>query len=173
MEFRKAELLRKYAELRDNYIDSYEPDFSQEGYTVRYAKIPDPCLSSDLCSHRILRHFEAKKALFPRLYNTEPEVRSLAAGMIMVAASFMPVNAFNNASYFTLRSGGKTFITFLFDAVYTWAVTVLLAFLLTRFTDMAIVEIYFCVQFIDVIKLVIGLLMLRSDFWARNVVSDI
>ena len=31
---------------------------------------------------------------------------------------------------------------------------------------------YFCVQFIDVLKLVIGLLMLRSDFWARNLVND-
>ncbi len=48
----------------------------------------------------------------------------------------------------------------------------LLAFCLTRFTTMQIVEIYFCVQFIDVIKLVIGLIMLRSDFWARNVVRD-
>ena len=63
-------------------------------------------------------------------------------------------------------------ITFLFDAVYTWAVTVTLAFCLTRLTDLPIVEIYFCVQFIDVIKLVIGLLMLRSDFWAQNVVKD-
>lgn len=73
MKFKKAELLRKYAELRGNYIDSYEPDLSQEGYTVRYAKIPDSCLSSDLCSHRILRHFEAKKGLFPRLYKKLPK----------------------------------------------------------------------------------------------------
>ena len=62
--------------------------------------------------------------------------------------------------------------TFLFDAVYTWVVTVLLAFVLTRYTDWDILKIYFCIQFIDVIKLVIGLLMLRSDFWARNVVND-
>ena len=62
-------------------------------------------------------------------------------------------------------------ITFLFDAVYTWTVTVLLAFLLTRYTDWDIIRVYFCVQFIDVLKLVIGLLMLRSDFWARNVVN--
>ena len=34
-------------------------------------------------------------------------------------------------------------------------------------------KIYFCVQFIDVIKLVIGLIMLRSDFWAKNVVNDV
>ena len=51
--------------------------------------------------------------------------------------------------------------------------TVLLAFLLTRLTAWPIVEIYACVQFIDIIKLVIGLMMLRSDFWAQNVVADI
>ena len=53
-----------------------------------------------------------------------------------------------------------------------WAVSVLLAFCLTRLTDLDIVRIYFCVQFIDVVKLFIGLVMLRSDFWARNVVKD-
>ena len=40
------------------------------------------------------------------------------------------------------------------------------------FTDLSIVQIYFCVQFVDILKVVIGLLMLRSDFWARNVVND-
>jgi Na+-driven multidrug efflux pump len=51
--------------------------------------------------------------------------------------------------------------------------TVLLAFLLTRYTALDIIQIYFCVQFIDILKLIIGLLMLRSNFWARNVVSDL
>ena len=73
MEFRRTELLEKYAELRRTYIEPYEPDLSDEAYTVRYAKIPDPCLSSDLCSHRIIQHFEAKKALFPRFYKNLPK----------------------------------------------------------------------------------------------------
>ena len=73
MEFNKDELLKKYADLRSRYIDPAEPDLSEEQYTVRYAKIPDPCLSSDLCSHRILQHFDAKKALFPRLYKSLPK----------------------------------------------------------------------------------------------------
>ena len=63
-------------------------------------------------------------------------------------------------------------ITFFFDAVYTWTVTVALAFVLTRYTDWDIITIYMCVQFIDILKVVIGLIMLRSDFWARNVVND-
>ena len=109
----------------------------------------------------------------PLLYNVGADVRELTRRLLTVAGLALPIHSFAHVCYFTIRSGGRTVITFLFDAVYTWAVTVLLAFLLTRFTDLAIVEIYFCVQFIDVIKLVIGLLMLRSDFWARNVVSDI
>ena len=104
----------------------------------------------------------------PKLYNVTPEVRELTKQMLIIAGLSLPLHSFAHVTYFTIRSGGRTMITFLFDAV-----TVPLAFCLTRFTAMSIVEIYFCVQFIDVIKLVIGLIMLRSDFWAQNVVKDI
>ncbi len=109
----------------------------------------------------------------PLLYNVGEDVRALTTKLLTVAGLSLPLHSFAHVTYFTIRSGGRTVITFLFDAVYTWCVTVLLAFCLSRFTELNIVEMYFCVQFIDVIKLVIGLLMLRSDFWARNVVSDI
>lgn len=109
----------------------------------------------------------------PLLYNVGDEVRDLTRQMLIIAGLSLPLHSFAHVTYFTIRSGGKTLITFLFDAVYTWCITVLLAFCLTRFTDLNIIQIYFCVQFIDVIKLVIGLLMLRSNFWAQNVVSDI
>ena len=109
----------------------------------------------------------------PRLYNVSEDVRDLTRQLLIVAGLSLPLHSFAHVCYFTIRSGGRTVITFLFDAVYTWAVTVLLAFLLTRFTDMTIIQIYACVQFIDIVKLVIGLFMLRSDFWARNVVSNI
>lgn len=108
----------------------------------------------------------------PLLYNVGEDVREMTRQMLTIAGLSLPIHAFAHVTYFTIRSGGKTMITFLFDAGYTWGVTVLLTFILTRFTNMPIVQIYFCVQFIDVIKLVIGLLMLRSDFWAQNVVRD-
>ncbi len=109
----------------------------------------------------------------PRMYNVGEDVRDLTRQLLIIAGMSLPLHSFAHVTYFTIRSGGKTLITFLFDAVYTWCITVLLAFCLCRFTDLNIIQIYFCVQFVDVIKLVIGLLMLRSDFWARNVVSDI
>ena len=110
--------------------------------------------------------------LVPMLYNVGDDVRDLTRRMLIIAGLSLPIHSFAHVTYFTIRSGGRTMITFFFDAVYTWAVTVLLAFCLTRFTQMDIIQIYFCVQFIDIIKLFVGLLMLRSDFWARNVVND-
>ena len=109
----------------------------------------------------------------PLMYAVGPDVQDLTRRLLIVAGLALPIHSFAHVTYFTIRSGGRTVITFLFDAVYTWCVTVLLAFLLCRFTDLPILWIYFCVQFVDIIKLVIGLIMLRSDFWARNVVSDI
>lgn len=110
--------------------------------------------------------------LVPRLYNVSPEVQDLTRRMLIIAGLSLPIHSFAHVTYFTIRSGGRTIITFFFDALYTWAVTVVLAFVLTRLTDMPIVQIYLCVQFVDIVKVVIGLLMLRSDFWARNVVND-
>ena len=111
-------------------------------------------------------------SLIPKLYNVGPEVQDLTRQMLIIAGIALPIHSFAHVTYFTIRSGGRTVITFFFDALYTWVVTVTAAFLLTRFTDWSIVQIYLCVQFIDVLKVVIGLIMLRSDFWARNVVND-
>ena len=110
--------------------------------------------------------------LVPLMYNVDFEVRDLTRRMLIIAGLSLPIHSFAHVTYFTIRSGGRTMITFFFDAVYTWAVTVLLAFCLTHLTDkLSIIQIYFCVQFIDILKLIIGLLMLRSDFWARNIVN--
>ena len=50
--------------------------------------------------------------VFPHIYNTEQSVRTLATQFILISAVMMPAQAFLNASYFTIRSGGKTGITF-------------------------------------------------------------
>ncbi len=110
--------------------------------------------------------------LVPRLYNVDENVRGLTGRLLVIAGATLPIHSFAHVTYFTIRSGGRTVITFLFDAVYTWVVTVLLAFLLCRFTDWKIEIIYLCVQSIDIVKAVVGLIMLKSDFWARNVVRE-
>ena len=110
--------------------------------------------------------------LVPQLYNVSEEVRDLTRQLLIIAGCSLPIHSFAHVTYFTIRSGGRTVITFLFDAVYTWVIAVPLAFCLTRYTELTITQVYFCVQFVDILKVMIGLIMLKSDFWARNVVNE-
>lgn len=109
--------------------------------------------------------------LFPQLYKTTDEVRRLAAEYLRVSAVFMPVWAFIHASYFTLRSGGKTMITFLFDSVYLWVIAYPLAYVLSRYTGISLIPMYACVQSIDIIKCVIGFVLVKKGVWINNIVS--
>ncbi len=107
----------------------------------------------------------------PRVYNTSDSVKALAARMITVTACLMPFLAFTNTCYFTLRSGGKTIITFLFDSVYVWVLCIPAAFVLSRFTDMRILPMYCIVQSLELIKCVIGYFFLKSRKWVNNLVA--
>lgn len=108
----------------------------------------------------------------PMIYKIEPEVSALTTSLLRVAGAALPIHAFAHVTYFTLRSGGKTFITFLFDCIYTWVIPFPIAFFLCRWSTLSIVMIYFCVQFIDGVKVVIGLFLLRSGVWAKRIVTE-
>lgn len=108
--------------------------------------------------------------LFPRIYNTTEEVRVLASRFIMVQAIFMPQNAFLHAAYFTLRSGGKTIVTFFFDSVFVWCVSVPIAYILSRYTNMYVVYILAMVQIGDWIKCLIGFILVKKGVWLQNIV---
>ncbi len=110
---------------------------------------------------------------FPALYNTEQQVKDLATAFILVSTLTMPIQAFNHASYFTLRSGGKTWITFIFDSVFIWVIVVPFAYLLSRFTPLGIIMVYLLVQSIEIIKSVIGFFMVKSDMWLQNMVDEL
>jgi len=84
----------------------------------------------------------------------------------------MPQNAFLHATYFTLRSGGKTVVTFFFDSVFVWIVSVPIAFVLSRFTDLFVVVIFACVNIADWIKCVIGFVLVKKGVWLQNIVSQ-
>jgi len=110
--------------------------------------------------------------LFPAIYKTNDEVKYLASRFIMVAALCMPLNAFNHASYFTLRSGVKTIITFLFDSVFVWVVSIPMAYILTRYTGLHIIVVYLICQTSEIIKCIIGFILVKKGVWLQNIVVD-
>ena len=112
----------------------------------------------------------AGSGFFPKLYDTSDEVRHLGQWFIIITASFFPLQGFLNVLYFTLRSGGKTVITFLFDSIFTWVVSVSLAFVLCKFTALPILTIYIIVQSADIIKVVLGYILVKKGVWITNLV---
>lgn len=108
--------------------------------------------------------------VFPLLYDTTAQVRSYAASFIIITALFFPVQGFLNALYFTLRSGGKTLVTFLFDSVFSWAVCVPTALLLCNFSPLPILAIFAIVQALDLIKVTVGYVLIKKGVWISNIV---
>lgn len=109
--------------------------------------------------------------LFPMMYNTSLQVKDLAASFIRIAALCMPLAGFMHASYFTLRSGGKTVITFLFDSVFLWCVNIPLAYVLSRYTGLHIIPLYLFCQLVDIIKCIIGFILVKKGVWLHNIVA--
>ncbi len=109
--------------------------------------------------------------LIPQLYNTTEEIRTLATKMLLITAAVMPINSLANACYFTMRSGGKTFVTFLFDSVYVWTFLIPLCWILQSFTTLPIVPIFLICQFADIGKGIIGLILIRRGVWIQNIVA--
>lgn len=114
----------------------------------------------------------ACSGIIPHIYNTEPEIRLLASEFIRVVSVCMVLFAFANATYFTLRSGGKTLITFLFDSCFTWVVTVPAAFVLSHYTGLYVVTVYFIVSALDLIKCVLGFILVKRGVWVKNIVGQ-
>ena len=111
--------------------------------------------------------------VFPQVYNTSDEVRSLASTLIRIIVCFMPIHAFLHAVYFSIRSGGKTFITFLFDSVYLWIISFPFAYFLAHHTRIDIRFMFILCQAIDLIKVMIGFFIYRSGIWARNITESV
>lgn len=110
--------------------------------------------------------------LIPEIYNTSANVKHIAAELLTVSAILMPVYAYTNCCYFTLRSGGKTLITFAFDSLYLWTLCVPLAFALSRYTQVPILQMFVAVQALDIVKCAVGYYLVKRRKWVTDLVAD-
>lgn len=109
--------------------------------------------------------------LFPKMYNVTPEVRDLARRLLIVSGCCCPINAFVHASYFTIRSGGKTLITFLFDSAFMWTIVIPTATILVKFTAITIIPLYLTVQLLEIVKCIVALVLIKKRIWIRKLVA--
>jgi putative MATE family efflux protein len=110
--------------------------------------------------------------IFPELYNTEDSVKSLATYMMIVSGVYMPLYAFNNSSYFSIRSGGSVGITFIMDSGFMWMVMLPVSFIFSRFTDIDIHGLFAICQGAEAMKSTISFYMLKKGTWTKRLVGN-
>ncbi len=106
----------------------------------------------------------------PQLYKTSDESKALAAYFIRVCACFSPFVAFTNASYFTLRSGGKTLITSVFDSGTLWVFYVPVAFGLFYLFHLPIRTVFPIVQAIELLKVSVAFVLVKKKVWVKTII---
>lgn len=114
----------------------------------------------------------ALSPVIPQIYNTEQYVRHMAMQMLWVVAAMMPLYSIAHCCYFTLRSGGRTIITFIFDSGFTWGICVPFAYILANMTALPIVPLYLAVQSLELIKVIIGTYLVHKGVWIHNIVGS-
>ncbi len=127
---------------------------------------------SVMCCFAIGGLLAATSGVFPLLYNTTDEVRHIASRLILITSAVMPFHAYTNACYFTLRSGGLTRLTMVYDCSFVWCVCIPLAFVLCRFTPLPFVGCYAAVTATEGLKALFGYHLVKQGKWIRNIVSE-
>ena len=106
------------------------------------------------------------------IYKVDEETKALAVNFLLIVSAFMPLHSILHGTYFTLRSGGKTMLTFIFDSGFSTVVSLPLAFILAKTTNLSAPLIYLCVFSADIIKAVWGLILLKKGVWINNIVNN-
>lgn len=107
----------------------------------------------------------------PYLFDATDSVRALATGLLLITAVTVPHNAIAFSSYFIMRSGGNALVTFIFDIGFMWLVSCPIGFILSRYTSLSILWLFFVVQGIYFIKGSLGLLLIKKDWWIKTLVD--
>lgn len=107
----------------------------------------------------------------PYMYNTTDQIRLLATELMVICACCMPIDAYAHATYFTLRSGGQAFITFLFDSCFMWVVNVPFVFVLINYTSLPILTVFILSQALNILKCVLGGWLVHKGVWIKTIVE--
>lgn len=104
------------------------------------------------------------------LYEVEPEVAATTKRIIFVLAVYLIVKISNMViAGGVLRSGGKTKYTLYIDLMGTWIFGVPLAVLAAFVWKLPIEAVYAVLSFEEVMRLLVGLFILKKKIWMNNV----
>ena len=109
----------------------------------------------------------------PSLYNMEPNVIKMAEDLIAISALILPIRVYCMTCYFIIRSGGKVFITFLFDSVFTIVIRVTITLAVAVLTNLSIYYVYLISELVEIVKVVLGTMLVKKGIWVVSMTKKI
>ena len=70
-----------------------------------------------------------------------------------------------------LRSGGRTWITFLFDSAYLWVLKIPVTRLLISDPALEVAAVFALCEAVDLVKCVLGYILIKKGVWIRSIVE--
>lgn len=110
----------------------------------------------------------ALSTVFPSFYTDVESVIEIARYNMICFGITMPFAALATATYYTIRSGGRVFITMLFDSVYAWVVVIPVVASLAYFTSLPFEIMLPIVLVVENLKVIPGLILVHTGMWARQ-----
>lgn len=101
------------------------------------------------------------------------EAKTLASYFIKFNGIYMVINGLNTSLFFLLRAGGKTEVVFIFDSFYGWLISVPVAFIVVQFFEISLQNMYVFVYSLDIIKSVLGIILIISKKWYKNLTLNL
>ena len=97
----------------------------------------------------------------------------MAEDLIAISALILPIRVYCMTCYFIIRSGGKVFITFLFDSVFTIVIRVTVTLCVAVFTDLSIYYVYLISELVEIVKVVLGTILVKKGIWVVSMTKKI
>lgn len=96
------------------------------------------------------------------------QARELAQIIIIYYGIYIVISALNNSIFFILRAGGRTLLVFIFDSLYGWILQIPFAFLLLYAFHLEFIPLVIVTYSIDIVKTIVGLILILQKKWYRN-----
>ncbi len=104
----------------------------------------------------------------PQLYDFDESIIKMSENLIAICSCMVVVRVLSITCYFIIRSGGKVFITFLFDSVFTITIRFGVTFIVVLTTNLSIYYIYLISELLEIIKIVVGIILVNKGVWLNN-----
>jgi len=95
--------------------------------------------------------------------------KALATKLIIIYGLDIAFQIIALESYYTLRVGGRTFETFIFDSGSMFLLYIPVSWILAKLTNIDMLYIYLIVRSIDILKAIFGLFLIKQYKWVKNI----